>query len=301
MNILSIKKLSILTAIVLAFVLVSCKKESSNNSTATPDPVTEEQAVTYTQESTEAESGFDDVEDLAMIAGGEEQVTSAAKEGEGARLFPFVSLRLRIGACATITVTPNDSTYPKTVTIDFGAGCPGRDGKVRKGAIILHFTGPIRKAGSVLTITLRDYYVGRVHIEGTKIISNLSENGNIKYTVQVVDGKLTLPNDRGYTYNSLRYVAQIEGGATTDVMDDIFRIEGRSETKFNNGTTITFNTDSALIKKTICPWISKGVLKVKINSRVFSLDYGAPSNGDCDNKALLTWDNGNKQRLISLP
>jgi hypothetical protein len=33
-------------------------------------------------------------------------------------------------------------------------------------------------------------------------------------------------------------------------------------------------------------------LKIKINDRVLFLAYGFPGNGDCDNKALLTWNNG---------
>jgi hypothetical protein len=49
----------------------------------------------------------------------------------------------------------------------------------------------------------------------------------------------------------------------------------------------------------VCPWISDGVVKIKINDRVLFLNYGAPNNGDCDNKALLTWANG--QIEITLP
>jgi hypothetical protein len=244
----------------------------------------------------EAEASYDDAQDISMIAADEEGVASAS-----GRIFPFVVLRARIGNCADITVSPNDSTYPKTVTIDFGSGCIGLDGKFRKGAIILHFTGPIRRSGSVLTISFRDYYVGRAHLEGTKVISNLSANGNIKFTVQVVAGKITYPNGRGYRYDCLKYVAQTEGGQTNDTQDDVYRIEGRSSTKFNNGVTITLNTESPLIKKVICPWINNGELKIKINNRILFLDYSAPNNGDCDNKALLIWNNGNGQRLIILP
>jgi len=133
------------------------------------------------------------------------------------------------------------------------------------------------------------------------VISNLSENGAIKFTVQVVGGKVTFPSGRGYKYESLKYKAQIDGMATVDNQDDVYKIEGRSKTEFNNGVTINLNTESPLIKKVACNWINDGTLKVKINSRVFFLDYGAPNNGDCDNKALLTWDNGNKHRLITLP
>jgi hypothetical protein len=296
MKTLSTNRITLAAFAVLSFVILySCQKE---NSLTTSQTVTEEQATTYSDESAQTEASFDDVEDVSMIAAGEEGVASAPN---GRFLPTFEELRLRIGLCATITVTPNDSTYPKTVTIDFGDGCLCADGKFRKGAIILNLTGPIRRSGSILTITFRDFYLNRAHIEGTKIVSNLSENGNIKFTVQVVGGKVTFPTGRGYKYEGMKYAKQIEGGSTNIVRDDVYSIEGRSKTEFNSGLTIVLNTESPLIKKVVCPWISDGTLKIKINDRVLFLDYGAPNNGDCDNKALLTWNNGNNSKLITLP
>jgi len=280
---------------ILATALYSCQKENSSNSNVTT--VTEDEAVAYSDESAQAEGSFDDIEDISFQAADEEGVTSA-----GGRVFPFIHLRLRLGPCAVITVTPNDSTYPKTVTIDFpGDGCWCADGKHRKGTITLFFTGPIRHPGSVVTITLTNFYLNRAHIEGTKTISNLSSNGATKFTVQVTGGKVTFPSGRGYKYDGLKYVAQIEGASTNNVADDVYKIEGRSKTQFNNGLTINLNTETPLIKKVACDWISDGTLKIKINDRVLFLDYGAPNNGDCDNKALLTWNNGNNHRLITLP
>lgn len=280
---------------ILATALYSCQKENSSNSNVTP--VSEDDAVVYSDESAQAEASFDDVEDISMQAADEEGVTS-----EGGRIFPFVHLRLRLGHCAVITVSPNDSTYPKTVTIDFpGDGCWCADGKHRKGTITLFFTGPIRRPGSVVTITLTNFYLNRAHIEGTKTISNLSTPNGVKFTVQVTGGKVTFPSGRGYKYDGLKYVAQIDGASTNDIADDVYKIEGRSKTQFNNGVTINLNTESPLIKKVACDWISDGTLKIKINDRVLFLDYGAPNDGDCDNKALLTWNNGNNHRLITLP
>jgi hypothetical protein len=303
MKTLSINRITIAAfAVLFSAILFSCQKENSINTTSAT-AVSEEEATVYSDESTQTEASFDDVEDVSMTAADEEGVASTYGRSNDAGSFlpTFEELRLRIGSCATITVTPNDSTYPKTVTIDFGDGCLCADGKFRKGAIILHFTGPIRRSGSVLTITLRDFYLNRAHVEGTKTISNLSENDNIKFTVQVTGGKITFPNGRGYKYEGLKYVHQVEGGHTRIVRDDVYNIEGRSKTEFNNGVTINLNTESPLVKKVACPWISDGLLKIKINDRVLFLNYGAPSNGDCDNKALLTWNNGNNQRLITLP
>ncbi|MEO7924595.1 MAG: hypothetical protein ABIR30_13020 [Chitinophagaceae bacterium] len=293
--------LAALTVLFSVFV-ISCQKENSfsNNTVA----VSEEEAQVYSDESAQAEASFDDVEDVSMTAAEEEGDASMYGRSEDAnRLIPtFDELRLRLGPCATITVTPNDSTYPKTITIDFGPnGCLCADGKWRRGAIVIHLTGPIRRTGSVMTITFVDFYLNRAHIEGTKVVSNLSENGNIKFTVQVVGGKVTFPNGRGYQYQGLKYVRQIEGGSTRIIRDDVYSIEGRSKTEFNNGLTINLNTETPLIKKVVCPWISDGLLKIKINDRVLFLNYGAPNNGDCDNKALLSWNNGNNHLLITLP
>ena len=302
MKTFSINRITITAfAVLFTAFLFSCQKENSVNSSNTT--VTEEEATAYSDESAQVEASFDDVEDISMIAAEEEGVASTGGRGTATNgFFPtWDELRLRLGPCATITVTPNDSTYPKTITIDFGDGCICADGKFRKGAVIIHLTGPIRRSGSVMTITFRNFYLNRAHIQGTKIVSNLSENGNIKFTVQVVNGAVTFPNGRGYQYDGLKYVAQIEGGTTRFVRDDVYKIEGRSRTQFNNGLTIILNTETPLIKKVVCPWISNGVLKIKINDRVLFLDYGAPNNGDCDNLAMLTWNNGNNHRLITLP
>jgi len=294
---MSMSKIAII-AISLSITLFtfSCKKEE-----AAKETMSETDANEYSAESMEAEASFDDLQDISMTAADEEGIISAGKASAttAGRPFPFLRLRLRIGANAIITVTPDDNTYPKTVTIDFGSGeiCP--DGKFRKGKIVMNFSGPIRHPGTVVTITLVDFQVGRAKIEGTKVITNLSSNGNIKFSVQVTDGKVTFPSGRGYLYEKLKYVSQVEGGSTDEINDDIYSIEGHSQTKFNNGTIVTLNTETALIKKVICPWISNGTLKVKVNTYEFLVDYGFPSNGDCDNKALVKY-NGS-ERIITLP
>jgi hypothetical protein len=296
----SINRISIAAFMFLiASMLFSCQKDLSSGNNQS---VTEEQATAYSEESSIAEAGFDDAEDVAMTAADEEN--NASEFGINGRVVGFhplfTELRAAIGDCAEITVTPNDSTYPKTITIDFGNGCLGRDGKFRSGAIIIHLTAPLRRPGSVVTITFRNYYVNRVHLEGSKVISNLSDPPAHKWSVQVVGGKVTFPTGRGYSYQSIKVKTQVDGMDTRIVRDDVYEITGRSQTEFNSGLTITLNTETPLVKKVSCPWISNGKLKIKINDRVLFLDYGFPTDGQCDNKALLTWNNGANQRVITL-
>lgn len=293
-------------AVLFTLFITSCQKEASLNNNTTA--VTEDEAATLSDESSQAEASFDDADDIAFTAAEEEgNAGGFGLEGKNAGntgrpfLPNFFELRTRIGDCATITVTPNDSTYPKTVTIDFGDSCVGLDGKVRSGKLVLHFTGPVRRPGSVVTLTFVNYHVNRAHIEGTKIFKNLTEPPVHKWSIEVLDGKVTFPGGRGYLYEGIKYVKQIAGMLTNIVRDDVYQITGRSKTTFRNGTTININTEDPLIKKVACPWISEGTLKIKINDRVLKLDFGFPNNGNCDNKALLTWNNGNNQRVILLP
>lgn len=301
MKFFSINHISIAALIILSsVVLYSCQKELSSNNSG--NSITEAQATSYSEESAQAEAGFDDATDIASTAADEEG--NASQFGINGREFHplFKELREAIGDCATIIVSPNDSTYPKTITINFGDSCVGYDGKVRAGIITLNLTAPLRKPGSVVTVTLSNYFVNHVHIEGTKIIHNLSDTATRthKWSEQVTDGKVTFPSGRGYGYESVKTKTQVEGMDTRISRDDVYQIEGRSQTVFNNGTTITLNTETALVKKVACPWISNGTLKIKINNRELLLDYGFPNNGDCDNKALLTWNNGANQRIIIL-
>ena len=274
------------------FTIASCKKDASQQTTTA---VSNEEATTMSQENAEAEGDYDDVTEIGLSAGADLEVAAkatteagfnAAGGNLGARLDLFADLYFKLGPCATLTVSPNDSTFPKTVTIDYGtAGCLCRDGKFRRGIITLNFTAPIRRAGAVLTITFQDYYVNRKHVEGVKIITNLRADGAIKYSVQVKDGKISWPNGRWFTHTSLKTVTQIQGMDTRTVRDDVYSIDVHAENKYANGTTVVRDTKEPLIKPVACEWIVKGILKIKINNATFYIDFG---NGNCDNKAVLT-------------
>lgn len=291
-----IMKCRISAAIALLFLMtlsvISCKKDNSSQV-----QVSDEEARTMSTEEAAAESEYDDITEFGLAAGADLEagaVDNGRMETDGSnariRIDLFVNLQLKLGPCVTITAEPNDTTFPKTVTINYGDGCLCRDGRIRKGKVVLYFSAPLRKAGSVLTITLQNYFVNRAHIEGVKTITNLSADGAVKYSVKIEGGKITWPNGRGFTYEGTKTVAQIEGTATLGCNDDVYSIEGRTQIKYANGVTVTKNTESPLIKPVACHWITKGVLKTTINDRVLYVDFGA--GGSCDNKALLTWANG---------
>jgi hypothetical protein len=187
---------------VCAVLLFSCQKQ--NNPPLTP--VSDEEASTVAQENADADAEFQDISEIGLSADADVDVSTdngvnGRVDGFGNRVFD--NLFFKTGPCTTITVNPNDSTYPKTVTIDYHDGCICRDGKFRKGAILLYFTKPLRRPGAQLTITLRDFYVNRKHIEGTKTITNLSAGNTHNYSVVVTDGKVTWPSGRGFKFEKI--------------------------------------------------------------------------------------------------
>src|SRR5215831_9429859 len=160
-----------------ALMIVSCKKESSTQTST----VTDSDAQTISQENADAETQDNDVTEIGLSTSADldgQTGNRVATTGSNERLIDvtlFADLAFKIGPCTKVTVVPNDTTFPKTITIDFGDGCVCRDGKFRKGSIVLNFSAPLRHPGAVLTITLNNFYVNRVHLEGTKTITNESD------------------------------------------------------------------------------------------------------------------------------
>jgi hypothetical protein len=287
--------LTVCCFITATLIFSSCKKENSVQSPA----VSEEESLTIAEENAAGDAEYDEVTEIALTAAADLEIASSEPEevpgsaaGTGVRIRTniFKELAWKLGPCTEVTVSGDD--FPKTVVINYGEGCWCRDGKFRKGAIVLHFTGPLRKAGSVLTTSFRDYYVNRVHVEGIKTIKNLSADGALKISVSIENGKLTWPNGRGFSYDGTKVVEQVRGVETRTVRDDVYEIEGRSKTVYANGVTVIKNTETPLIKKITCPWIVQGILKISINDRILFINYG---NGDCDRKAILSWSGGEKE------
>ncbi len=282
----------IMSALVTVFAFSACKKDNSSQSD------TQNDAITTSQETAEAEGEYDDATEIGLSAGAglDAGATGRVDGSSNERVYLFADLQFKIGLNTIVTVTPADSTFPKTVTIDYGAGTICRDGRFRKGVVVLTFSAPFRTTGATVTITFKDYYSNRLHIEGTKTIVNLSSGGVLKYSVDVKDGKVSWPNGRSFTVTGTKVVTQVAGSGTATVRDDAYSVEGSATIVYANGTTVTRSTVTPLIKAVSCNWIGQGILKITVNNTTVTIDFG---DGTCDNKAILKWNNGQKE--ITLP
>ena len=282
-----------------AITFTSCKKETSAG-TVTDNSTPAEVAATVnaTTEDAQAEEQFDDVFNITASISTEDAgedlgmgTNLSAGLGEpGTRLTPATP------RCYTITVVPRQpGVFPKTVTIDFGNGCLGRDGKFRKGKIVTIYTNRMLVPGAKISTTFVGYYVDSFNIEGTHITENTSTSNMQGLKVSVIDGKITNTNNGNWRkWNSTKNILQIEGNGTPNFpLDDVYKITGGARGSNSFGHNWASAIVEPLIKKFTCRWIVKGTVKLVRDGREALLDYG---NGDCDNLAII-YINGVAHRI----
>lgn len=281
-----------------------CQKQI-NQTSATDDPV----ALTMeaTEDDAEADVTFGDVGDQAMGADAEAglgQIDLFAGANTGGNSdnpaeigdeMPVDSAQGR--RCFTITVVPRDpGVFPKTITIDYGTGCKGRDGKVRSGKIITVYSRPLVEPGAQAVTEFDNYYVDSVKVEGRHVIKNNSTSAVLVMTRLVQNGKLTRPNGSYVKWNAEHTTTQVAGlGTPFFPKDDEWLTTGgaKGETFRRNNTTIWSRLImEPLHKANACRWIDKGIVKVTRNDKVAILNFG---NGTCDNKATITIDGTTKE------
>lgn len=269
-------------------VFTSCKKENSTTGAEV------EATVESTVSNAEADGTYDEVFNTTMGIGAEaggEELGITAGAGVFAGRMENGDITGRVDStqrCFTVTVVPQvRGVFPKTVTIDFGAtGCLGRDGKLRKGKIVTVYTGPMRIPGSKATTEFVGYKVDSVQVQGVHEVQNTSSSNNLSLTTKVINGQLTWDSGRWIKWTSTRTVVQVEGnGSPMFPLDDIFSITGAGRGENSRGASWAHEITEPLIKKFTCRWISKGVIRFRVNSNTGLLNYG---NGECDNKAILT-------------
>lgn len=289
MKTISLKQWLAVFAAAVSITITGCKKETSLTTTT---EITEQETaatVTAANDEAKAEEQFDDVFNItasvsAEDAGGEELGMStnvAAVFGE-----PGTRPSTR-GRCFTVSVVPNiPGVFPKTVTVDFGNGCLGRDGKFRKGKIVSIYTNRMLVPGAKISTTFVGYHVDSFHIEGTHITENTSTSNMQGLKVKVIDAKITNTiNNRWIKWNTVKEVVQIEGNGTANFpLDDVYKIDGNGYGSNSGGATWTGLITEPLIKKFTCRWIVKGIVRLTKNGNPFALNYG---NGNCDNLAIL--------------
>lgn len=187
--------------------------------------------------------------------------------------------------CATITKEKINNDYYKIV-LDFGDVNTSCFNNVpRRGKIIITFKGHYFMDGFSDTITFDNFYLNDRHIEGKHIVSNI---GNLTWKIQAIDMKITRPDNKFHSWNSVRerqLIVDTTGGAWNTF---VYKITGNASGVNIKGLAYTADITKPLIKALDCWWIESGTIEFNVDGKpTVTLDYG---DGKCDKKATVSVD-----------
>ena len=190
----------------------------------------------------------------------------------------------RISPCATVVVS--GTTFPKTITVDYGAGCTNQRGPSMTGQIIITISDSLNHAGSVKTITYQNFYIDSMKFEYTGTIKNLgtNTNGNIvianNYTQKSIgrNGDVVVEN---YS-DTLTWVS---GYTTPDKSDDVYYRTGSGTIAVNDTIRFSRVITKPLLYDNSCGYITSGTVVLTRGTTTITTDYG---DGTCDAVATVT-------------
>ena len=273
-----------------AFAFFSCRKETSGAT----DNDKQEASLATAESNAEAEFVFNDVFDNVMGVNNDVGMQGTGVFGRSINTYSNTE---RPATCFTVAITQlaAPAIFPLKIVIDFGAGCEGKDGHIRKGKIITIYTGRLTVAGKQATTVFDGFYIDSIKVEGSETIANTTTAGNRQFTVDIDNAKLGKPNGNYTEWNNHKVITQTEGLITPEfALDDVFTIEGNSNGRMKRNdllATWESSIEEPLVKKFLCWWIVKGIIKTTLGAGtsgsqwVAVLDYGT---GDCDRKATVT-------------
>jgi hypothetical protein len=228
------------------------------------------------------------------------EVEDAMEEME-AMIYNEVKKSATMSTCKVITVEhPDDSTFwPRTITVDYGEGCTGLNGRVRSGKIVAVVNKHPKNLEYYRTVTFENYFVDGFQIEGTKTIRNegLNDMENMYFSVILEGGKVTSPEGKVMTKEFSKIREWVAGMDTPRFRrDDEYMVTGSASGINRNEVAFTRTITSPLHVALNCRWIKSGTVEIEAEGRETAiLDYG---DDTCDRFATVTI--GDKVKTINL-
>ncbi len=257
--------------IVCACIFSSCKKK---------DKEEKDTDTTAAADQSLASTTVNDMTNISDEAGINHSISSFRTEESNAIL----------SSCSTLTF--DTLAAAKTITVNFGTtNCVGNDGRSRRGAIILNFTGRYRDSSTVITVTPQNYFVNDNQVTGSKIITNKGHNAahhlvySINATIQIIKAN----NGGTITWQSTREREWTAGENTYTWSDDMYSITGTASGTTAGGNSFQSVITSPLIRNMAIGCrrnFTAGVLVHTPSGKATrTIDYG---NGACDDQATVT-------------
>lgn len=270
---LSLKKILVPLSIFVVLVILSSCKKNTEDDDRSPD------------NQTTADNIFSESQNIADEAADKGSVSFKTDDMQGT-----------LSGCATVSIDSSNAPT-RVITIDFGTGCTGNDGKVRAGKMIVTADGRYRDAGTHITIHYDSYSVNgnQVSNSSVKEITNngLNSSGNFTWTISV-NGSVVLASNGGtVTWVSNRVREQIAGASTPhDIFDDKYSITGSGSGTNALGLNFTAQINAAkpLVRDMSCSvgkrnFVSGEITLTPSGKPARVIDFGT---GTCDNVITVT-------------
>ncbi len=259
------KKINLFTAVALVAIFtfsVSCEKIE--------DTISLLQQISA-EDDASVNDDFDDIEDeVEDVLNTFESSLKSSTEGDTITGRQVVKSRNTDGT-RTITITFTNYANKR------------RPDRIKNGVITTLAVGVWNTVGYKRTTTFTDLKINDTKIEGTKVIEKTAEN---TYTSILTNGKVTFSDSSTYTRESNRTTVKKEGIQTPkNIWDDVYEISGTASGVNAKGYAYTHEITSPLVKRMDYTFIVKGVVKMVVDSKELTIDYG---DGTKDRTATIS-------------
>ena len=262
-------------------ILVSCKKDQLSD---------EESELTTSEDHSFTESTFNDVGNIADEAASMGDLISYKTSSETDAL---------LGLCVKVSRDTVSESPTKILTVDFGSvNCVCKDGRSRRGKIIVKHTGQYLDSGATKIVTFDNYFVNDNQVTGTRTVINNGHNtsNNLNWTI-IEQGSIVLVSGAGkISWDSYRNRELIAGESTLELSDNEYSITGKASGVNAKNLAYTANITSPLIRKMTLgcrKHFVKGTIVMTPSGKLArTIDFG---NGECDNLATVSINGKSKQ------
>lgn len=189
-----------------------------------------------------------------------------------------------IDSCATVTVSSSD--YPKEITIVYSGDCTDHGKHIKQGKIVVDISDTLSVEGATETIRYEDFYIDSIKVELQATVKNMGKNSDGHWVISKEYRQVLTKNDQVCTRENIESAEWISGFETAGRSDNVYYLTGSGSVVLND-TTYTKTITTPLLFDASCNYILSGVVELKKNSSVATIDYG---DGTCDNKATVTID-----------
>jgi hypothetical protein len=280
----------------MAAFITSCTKSAT-------DPISGEVSQTVNNESTQ-DSQQDEVDDMSTGQLNKE-------DSKGGRVQSTDDGRV---ACAYITIADTTVSHKisGTLTINFDKnangdanpnGCTDARGNVRKGMIVIAWSGGRWfNPQSTITITLTNYSINGVVINGTRTLNNITSQAHPLILTWTITSDLTSTWPDAATASRQVHKTRawdILAGTVTVTQTDGAASAASGTTRKNVSYTVQITT--GLLFNLTCIGTSKvyipvsGVKVITFDNKTVTIDFGS---GACDNSFTVTY-NGKTDSLAA--